>query len=206
MVTENWRADSERLIPHYKGMTSPHLSSQIDSFGQILQDKSCTLPQFEKLFEEPLFLEGLEPKNLKKTAKLPPEGSLHYPGLISQLHSTCVPLFQAARDPRKIVARLAQDLRSELAPLLEKEELFSPDVLLLKMQQALNSFAFVEKMQCKYKAVIVDEFQDTDPIQWEIIQRLFSYTPLVKNLEFGPRPIASICLVGDPETVDLCVP
>ncbi|MDN3506107.1 MAG: UvrD-helicase domain-containing protein [Simkaniaceae bacterium] len=63
---------------------------------------------------------------------------------------------------------------------------FSFDDLLIQMEKALAIPAFLEKVRAKYKAVIVDEFQDTDPIQWSIFEKLFLNTHL-------------LYLVGDPK-------
>ena len=54
------------------------------------------------------------------------------------------------------------------------------------MEVAFDIAPFLAKVRAKYKAVIVDEFQDTDPIQWRIFEKLFLETHL-------------LYLVGDPK-------
>ncbi len=49
----------------------------------------------------------------------------------------------------------------------------TPHDLLTEMQKALEDPAFLKRMRGRYRAVIIDEFQDTDPIQWEIFSTLF---------------------------------
>ena len=65
-----------------------------------------------------------------------------------------------------------------------------PDDLLEQMDRALESPSFADKIKEKYKAAIIDEFQDTDAIQWSVFQKLF----LVAK-----SPIPALYLVGDPK-------
>lgn len=63
------------------------------------------------------------------------------------------------------------------------------DDFLHNMQKALQNPSFCQKVKSKYKGVIIDEFQDTDPVQWDIFSQLF-----VKN-----KQVLSFYLVGDPK-------
>ena len=56
--------------------------------------------------------------------------------------------------------------------------------MLKRAGKALENKSFVENIRAKLKVGIIDEFQDTDPIQWQIFYRLFSESTLF--------------LVGDP--------
>jgi exodeoxyribonuclease V beta subunit len=56
------------------------------------------------------------------------------------------------------------------------------------VQERLSENSFVEAIRKKYQAVIVDEFQDTDPVQWNIFETLF----------FADSS-KSVYLVGDPK-------
>jgi exodeoxyribonuclease V beta subunit len=56
---------------------------------------------------------------------------------------------------------------------LDQEEILRFDDLLTRMQQASKEKKFLDGVQEKYSAAIVDEFQDTDPVQWDIFQSLF---------------------------------
>ncbi len=55
--------------------------------------------------------------------------------------------------------------------------------------QKLEDLSFLEEVSTKFEAVIVDEFQDTDPRQWEILSRLFFKKPHIKTF----------MVVGDPK-------
>ena len=44
-------------------------------------------------------------------------------------------------------------------------------------------------LRSRFKVALIDEFQDTDPVQWEIFSTLFD----------GPDTGTSLVLVGDPK-------
>ncbi|MFS8564342.1 MAG: UvrD-helicase domain-containing protein [Rhabdochlamydiaceae bacterium] len=56
------------------------------------------------------------------------------------------------------------------------------------MEASLSNESCVRHIRQKYQAVIVDEFQDTDPVQWNIFEKLFL-----------PSYVKAIYLVGDPK-------
>ncbi len=70
----------------------------------------------------------------------------------------------------------------------KKDSFLSPDDILVEMERAVQNSVFVGHVREKYRAVIVDEFQDTDPIQWKIFETLF--------LQAG---LKAFYLVGDPK-------
>ncbi len=181
------KADLCLLLPHYKQMTDPGISSQIDLLCQILSCKTCTQAQFDTLLSKGLFLERMEEGNQKVRSKLPPSSALHYPDLYLKLHKTLLPPIQEAKDPTRTLLRLGKDLQNRFRNLLDQKETLSPDTLLLKMEEALAIPEFVSSVRGKFSAAIIDEFQDTDPIQWNIFQTLF-----ISHLQ-------TVCLVGDPK-------
>src|SRR5690606_15460837 len=56
------------------------------------------------------------------------------------------------------------------------------------MQKAIDVPKFKAKVRQKYQAAIIDEFQDTDKVQWDIFQKLFI-----------EEPLQALYLVGDPK-------
>lgn len=182
-----FKADLAQCIPHYKKLTSEDIQKQIALLCEVLSAKGCTQEQFDAILKAEFFLEKMGSNNLKARAKLPENRTLHYPGLIERLRAELLPVIQIAKDPAQIFLRLAHDLQQSVQHLLERKGKFSPDALLLKVEQALQIPQFVECVQQKYRGAIIDEFQDTDPIQWNIFQRLFL------------SHIDTVCLVGDPK-------
>ncbi|MES2121544.1 MAG: UvrD-helicase domain-containing protein, partial [Chlamydiota bacterium] len=184
---EKWALDLGLILPQYKGMTDKNFPAQIQLIGELLQKKACTVEEFEQLCSAPLFLEKVSSDNLKARPQLCPEEDLHYPGLLEHVKEVFKRPVNIAKDPSIIFLRIARDLQRDLLPLIEEKEVFSPDVLLHKTAEALASESFLAKLRKKYRAVIVDEFQDTDPLQWKIIQEHFLGS------------VEAICLVGDPK-------
>ena len=78
-----------------------------------------------------------------------------------------------AGDFSTLLARLAADCQKMLRRYQREEERLAPDDLLKMMEWSLNQPSFVAQIQSSYQAAIIDEFQDTDPIQWQIFKQLF---------------------------------
>jgi len=169
--------------PHYKGMTSADFLPQAHLLEQALQRGNLLPEEWDRLIgEEDLFLEGIEPANLKARSKF--EGH----SLLEKLRAALMPPLEIARHPRKILHLLGQAWEEERMRLSRLYEKVSPDDLLKMVQERLAEKSFVEEIRKKYQAVIVDEFQDTDPVQWKIFEILF-FTD----------PTKSVYLVGDPK-------
>ena len=65
--------------------------------------------------------------------------------------------------------------------------------LLLDMYAELGNTAFVRRIQSRYDGILIDEFQDTDPIQYTIFKRLFlSEDSLAQSVFFVGDPKQSI--------------
>ena len=124
----------------------------------------------------PFFLQYTAPGNRKvKGGPLP---------RLEELHARLFPLLEEASHPKKLQQRLARDFEE----YRRENEAISPDDLLLRVQEALKTPAFLAQVQKRYRAVVIDEFQDTDPVQWEIFDTLF-----------GSADLAAFYLVGDPK-------
>jgi exodeoxyribonuclease V beta subunit len=64
------------------------------------------------------------------------------------------------------------------------------DDVLTQLRDALrHSPAAAASLQRRYQVALIDEFQDTDPVQWQIFSTLFG----------GPKSNTSLVLVGDPK-------
>jgi exodeoxyribonuclease V beta subunit len=72
--------------------------------------------------------------------------------------------------------------------VIDQEEYFDPDAILIRMKTALAQADVAEMIRQKYAAAIIDEFQDTDAVQWEIFRDLFFQGSL-----------RALYLVGDPK-------
>ena len=84
----------------------------------------------------------------------------------------------------------AEAVRAEVARRRRVRRLLTYDDLVLRLRDALTDPATGDlacrRLREKYQVVLVDEFQDTDPAQWTILQRAFH----------GHR---TLILIGDPK-------
>ena len=85
--------------------------------------------------------------------------------------------------------RFAHEVRGHLAERKRRLGVYTFDDQLLRLRDSLTratSQAAVERLRRRCQVVLVDEFQDTDPVQWSILHRAFD----------GHRPLV---LIGDPK-------
>src|SRR6476619_1248954 len=87
--------------------------------------------------------------------------------------------------------RLAEAVRTEVETRKRRCGVLTYDDLLTRLRNALtdeeHGAAACARLRDQYHVALVDEFQDTDPIQWEIMRRAFG--------EAG----ATLILIGDPK-------
>ncbi|MBT0767575.1 UvrD-helicase domain-containing protein [Kineosporia sp. J2-2] len=87
-------------------------------------------------------------------------------------------------------ARIARAVRAEVDLRKRRQGVFGYDDMLTRLAQTLadpeSGPAVCERLRSLYRFVLVDEFQDTDPVQWEIIRRPF-------------HGHSTLVLIGDPK-------
>lgn len=100
-----------------------------------------------------------------------------------------VPVRPKAEDERgNALFRAAEEALPEWRALRGNAENISYGELLLELRDALRETpGLAAKIAARFRVAVVDEFQDTDPVQWEIFRRIFAE---------NARPI--FC-VGDPK-------
>lgn len=82
----------------------------------------------------------------------------------------------------------AREVRKELDRRKRRLGILSYDDLLSQLKDALaeEDGAAAQRMRARWRIVLVDEFQDTDPVQWQVLDRAFSGH-------------ATMVLIGDPK-------
>jgi exodeoxyribonuclease V beta subunit len=92
--------------------------------------------------------------------------------------------------PAAMRARFAARVREELDVRKRRLGLLTFDDLLVRLCDALTGSGSAEvaaRLRDRYRVVLVDEFQDTDPVQWEIMETAFGH------------PEGALVLIGDPK-------
>ncbi|WP_426243054.1 UvrD-helicase domain-containing protein [Nocardioides sp. LHG3406-4] len=84
--------------------------------------------------------------------------------------------------------RFAQDVLDEVERRKRRLGVLSYDDLLSQLADALSAEGAParERMRHRWKVALIDEFQDTDPVQWQVFQRAFG-------------GVATMVLIGDPK-------
>src|SRR5437763_3540973 len=86
--------------------------------------------------------------------------------------------------------RLAVRVRKDLEQRKRRLAIMTYDDLLTRLNQILvgpNGPAARERLRARYDVVLVDEFQDTDPIQWQILSRAFATEGVTLVLVADPK-------------------
>jgi exodeoxyribonuclease V beta subunit len=95
------------------------------------------------------------------------------------------------QDPAGYQRRLAEGVRTEVARRLLDANLLTYDDLLVRLRETLaapgRGQAAASLLRERYRVVLVDEFQDTDPVQWEVVKRAFG------------DGTTTLVLIGDPK-------
>lgn len=85
-------------------------------------------------------------------------------------------------------ARLANAVRLELERRKRNLRLLTYDDLLTRLADALADPAAARRLGRRFDVVLVDEFQDTDPVQWDVLRRAFV-----------EQAGTTLVLIGDPK-------
>ena len=148
------------------------------------ENNASLFPEFKK------FSRGeLEKRESLKKDSDPPKHSFF---------DLCEDLYQASKDLESVFARrllglkvkLFKEVGEELSKRKTEKNVQTFDDLLLKLQAALEGKGggdLAIAIRRKYRAALIDEFQDTDPVQYAIFQSLFG------------RGGSILFLVGDPK-------
>ena len=180
------------LLASYEGMNKKQYSPpKVALWGEEMEDLFAYGENRTSLFEEfKRFTRGeLEKReNLKKDYD-PPKHAFF---------DLCEDLYQASQDLEILFAErllglkvnLFKEVGEEFSRRKTEKNVQTFDDLLLKLQAALEGRGGRDlgiAIRRKYRAALIDEFQDTDPVQYAIFQSIFG------------RGGSTLFLVGDPK-------
>jgi len=103
------------------------------------------------------------------------------------IENPAVPIAPASGRVPEMRRRLACAARVELEQRKRRIAVMTYDDLLIRLRDALSGAGVAERLRARYDIVLVDEFQDTDPVQWEMVQRAFGHGGV------------TLVLIGDPK-------
>jgi exodeoxyribonuclease V beta subunit len=108
--------------------------------------------------------------------------------VVSNPHTRLVPEDPAAGSPAEARLAFAGAVLAELERRKRRLGILGYDDLLTRLASALVDPAAParQRMRRRWRVVMVDEFQDTDPVQWEVIEAAF-------------HKHATLVLIGDPK-------
>ena len=99
--------------------------------------------------------------------------------------------------------RFAEEAREEVARRALRQRVLSYDDLLTRLHETLQGprgASARTALRQRYHVALIDEFQDTDPIQWEIVRRAFGEPGPDSPPAGGPSaPPRALVLIGDPK-------
>ena len=110
--------------------------------------------------------------------------------LFSQFEQELLPHLLTIIDVSTAVQRVGRLVREAFYEFSLKKDYKTPDFLLNSFLQLVEVPEFVAFVRAQFHLVIVDEFQDTDPLQWAILQKLFHHEDMWPG---------SLYVVGDPK-------
>ncbi|TPQ25160.1 exodeoxyribonuclease V subunit beta [Methylomonas koyamae] len=156
------------------------LPQRLQTLAEWLQDPEQDLPDFDCLNQVTL-LAGLNGIKFRSSKNKPLPAEEQKQQYLAGLNIDCAP-FEALADtvrrlPVALRAALLASLRTELDRRLLRENVLSFDDLITRLAAALdgdNGALLAAELRLRFRAALIDEFQDTDAKQWRIFSGVFA--------------------------------
>lgn len=177
---EKLLADFRAIQKDYKVQVKGDFEAQVIALSRWMSEPENPSYFRALLREEGSLFAFLDASNRK--IKTQGEIHLHYPGFFDWAKSR---IGSFLKPKAKEVLAILREAWKPFEKKLAAEHL-DPDEILRRMQEALKEEVFVKCVQQKYQAAIIDEFQDTDPMQWDIFRKISPH-------------LRAFYLVGDPK-------
>jgi exodeoxyribonuclease V beta subunit len=193
-----WLAESGTLRASFLGENTPlkcekgyrpeNLSLSFDILDQWANGALPPLSFFEHVA---LFSLPSLQASLRKKAELPLGPLIQQAGKLLQEAECMLPL---------ILHSIARCCAGQQDLLNLKQQQFRHDDLLLRLCQALaRSPELTARLRARYRIGLIDEFQDTDPVQFEILTRMLVDPITGPARTPTPGPARPLILIGDPK-------
>ena len=181
-----------------------HYASWQKQGPHALPEREAHLVQLSKLLAPILSSKRGGPKNSSRMGYGPFSNNINRSQLIAEAKSLNDALSELVRiADQDLAALLREELRDVeeqyVSSLRRSGRLDFQDLLILSRDLIRDNEEIRRKLQDRYQHILVDEFQDTDPLQIEIILLLSASDPTEDNfLKATPAP-GKLTLVGDPK-------
>ena len=141
----------------------------------------------------------LSPQGIAECWKQPPVPD--HPAFAGIVHLQAA--LQGLAQPRQLLMQhaanwLAHRIQSELS----QQALMGFDDMLLRLHRALHGAQgreLASLVRGQYPVALIDEFQDTDPIQYQIFSAIYLEHPATSNAGSGSEEQYALLLIGDPK-------
>ena len=167
-----------------KGMLKSEVESYLFALIELLF--SSSLEPLWELYSSSFSLNKLLFSNMKKRAALTDQERAFMDSLKERILPKIFPIL----DLDSVIRRVSCILREAFYEFASKKSYKTPDFLLDRFFELSENEEFVSFVRSQFRLVIVDEFQDTDPLQWNILKNLFCQENTWKG---------SFYVVGDPK-------
>ncbi len=189
---ENIEENLSHVASFYKGAfnrqneINQDLLKAIQSLKKLFQKESFAQALEEFLIHYQVFRKVFNKENLKKSSQENKKELREFEIFEQQL----CPLFDQGTSKEGLLSLLVGNCYQLLLSFFKEHKILTPNNILEKFSQLIMNPWIQEQIAGTYPAVIIDEFQDTDPLQWKILARLFLNDPSAKRTLF---------VVGDPK-------
>ena len=94
--------------------------------------------------------------------------------------------------PNQLLLALAELVQRHWKTYSQYNDILSPDDMIRTVHQAVDNDDVKKYIQNRFKAVLIDEFQDTDKWQWSLFEQVFVHSPEKPYLFFLGDPKQAI--------------
>ena len=213
----DFKAKYEKSLIIIEKLKNDWLESEADYFDIIshsdVSKRSYTkknLPKWLKEISDWAFQENSSldlPKNLLKFSQKTldektPKGATPTHAIFSDIEKI---LELDLSIKNTILVKATQWVRADLQKNKQSQSLLGFDDLLLRLDDALQNSPdnhLAEQIRATYPIALIDEFQDTDPVQYRIFQTIYSVDTSEESTEEDkPEPYkdSGLFMIGDPK-------
>jgi len=170
----------------------------IENTFKNLLDSALKIKDVENVLND--LLEGaVEENNIENTIKDLLDSALK----IKDVENVLNDLLEGAVEENNIentIKDLLRNAAKEVKSVKEELRLMTFDDMLVRMyEEVKRNPSFAEVVRSQFDAVLIDEFQDTDPMQYKIFSTLFLDSKFLDRGINEKKDKTFVCFVGDPK-------